>query len=158
MQNSTQSFAQEIITFFDAFKVLLLGAFGGIVSYLRAYSKEKKARPADTTFEFSLMFINSLVGSFIAYLMSSIIPDTTTGYEAIIGFSGITSYQILFLIEDKFADIIISFFTGGFKGAMGAFLNDAKKSAHEFDEKRGNIHPDTGKRRRKTNMSKKDSE
>jgi hypothetical protein len=105
--NNTNYFIALIILFKDVF----LGVIGGAISYLFDFSK---ARRNGTTFAFQLssMFINMALGGFVAYLIGTILESDMQFRDAIIGISGVTSYQILLLAESKFAIWIFNKITG----------------------------------------------
>lgn len=93
------------------FKDVLLGVVGGAIAYLFDFSKARRDGNA-FAFQVSSMLINMALGGFVAYMVGSIVPADTTGRDAIIGLTGVTSYQILLLAESKFATWIFHKITG----------------------------------------------
>ncbi len=93
-------------------KDIALGMAGGVVAYLFDYSRAKRAKDEEFSFMFSSMFINMTMGAFVAYTVGSMLDSSTIGRDAIIGFSGVSAYNILLLAESKFATWIIEKITG----------------------------------------------
>jgi hypothetical protein len=93
-------------------KDVLLGFIGGAVAYLFDYIKARKDGNVEFKFMFTSMLINMMLGAFVAYSVGTFIPVDTTGRDAIIGFSGVTAYNILLLAESKFATWIMDKLTG----------------------------------------------
>jgi len=96
-----------LINVLNSLKDIALGAAGGIVAYLFDYIKARK--DGNTAFQFMItsMLINVILGAFIAYTVGSVIPLDTIGRDAIVGFSGVTAYNILLIAESKFATWIV---------------------------------------------------
>ena len=99
------------------FKDIFLGLVGGLISYLFDYSKAKKNGNEEFIFRVSGMVINMSLGAFVGYVIGTLLPIETTGRDAIIALSGVTSYNILLLAESKFAVWIFERVTG--KGTSG---------------------------------------
>ncbi len=108
--NNTNYFVALIILFKDVF----LGVIGGAVSYLFDFSKARR-NGASFAFQISSMFINMALGGFVAYLIGTILESDMQFRDALIGLSGVTSYQILLLAESKFAMWIFNRITGDSK-------------------------------------------
>ena len=94
------------------FKDILLGLVGGLISYLFDYSKAKKNGNEEFIFRVSGMIINMALGAFVGYVIGTLLPIETTGRDAIIALSGVTSYNILLLAESRFAVWIFERVTG----------------------------------------------
>ena len=94
------------------FKDILLGLVGGLISYLFDYSKAKKNGNEEFIFRVSGMVINMSLGAFVGYVIGTLLPIETTGRDAIIALSGVTSYNILLLAESRFAVWIFERVTG----------------------------------------------
>ena len=85
------------------FKDIFLGLVGGLISYLFDYSKAKRNGNEEFIFRVSGMVINMSLGAFVGYVIGTLLPIETTGRDAIIALSGVTSYNILLLAESRFA-------------------------------------------------------
>ena len=94
------------------FKDIFLGLVGGLVSYLFDYSKAKRNGNEEFIFRVSGMVINMSLGAFVGYVIGTLLPIETTGRDAIIALSGVTSYNILLLAESRFAVWIFERVTG----------------------------------------------
>ena len=93
------------------FKDVLLGLLGGLIAYLFDYKKaDKEGRAA--IFKVSGVVINMALGAFVGYVMGTLLPLDTTGRDAIIALSGVTSYNILLLAESRFATWVFDKVTG----------------------------------------------
>ena len=99
------------------FKDIFLGLVGGLISYLFDYSKAKRNGNEEFIFRVSGMVINMALGAFVGYVIGTLLPIETTGRDAIIALSGVTSYNILLLAESRFAVWIFERVTG--KGTLG---------------------------------------
>lgn len=88
-------------------KDILLGFVGGAVAYLFDYMKARKNGDTEFKFMFTSMLINMCLGAFVAYSVGSFVPMETTGRDAIIGFSGVTAYNIILIAESRFAQWIM---------------------------------------------------
>ena len=94
------------------FKDILLGLVGGLISYLFDYSKAKRNGNEQFIFRVSGMVINMSLGAFVGYVIGTLLPIETTGRDAIIALSGVTSYNILLLAESRFAVWVFERVTG----------------------------------------------
>ena len=94
------------------FKDVFLGLVGGLISYLFDYSKAKKNGNEEFIFRVSGMIINMSLGAFVGYVIGTLLPIETTGRDAIIALSGVTSYNILLLAESRFAVWVFERVTG----------------------------------------------
>ena len=94
------------------FKDIFLGLVGGLISYLFDYSKAKRNGNEEFIFRVSGMVINMSLGAFVGYVIGTLLPIETTGRDAIIALSGVTSYNILLLAESRFAVWIFERVTG----------------------------------------------
>ena len=99
------------------FKDIFLGLVGGLISYLFDYSKAKRNGNEEFIFRVSGMVINMALGAFVGYVIGTLLPIETTGRDAIIALSGVTSYNILLLAESRFAVWIFEKVTS--KGTSG---------------------------------------
>lgn len=88
-------------------KDVVLGFVGGAVAYLFDYTRAKRNGNKEFKFVFTSMLINMCLGAFVAYSVGSFISSDTTGRDAIVGFSGVTAYNIILLAESRFAQWII---------------------------------------------------
>ncbi len=93
------------------FKDVFLGLVGGLVAYLFDYKKADKEGRA-TIFKVSGVIINMALGAFVGYVMGTLLPLDTTGRDAIVALSGVTSYNILLLAESRFATWVFDKVTG----------------------------------------------
>ena len=94
------------------FKDIFLGLVGGLISYLFDYSKAKRNGNEEFIFRVSGMVINMALGAFVGYVIGTLLPIESTGRDAIIALSGVTSYNILLLAESRFAVWIFERVTG----------------------------------------------
>jgi uncharacterized membrane protein len=108
--------SQESISIYikvwDALKDILLGATGGMVGYLLDYITAQRridnGEKVIFIFRYTSLFINMILGAFVAHIVGDILNEDFGDYRnAIIGLSGVTSYQILILAESKFANYIV---------------------------------------------------
>lgn len=93
------------------FRDIMLGLVGGAVAYLFDFSRAKREENA-FRFQISSMLINMILGAFVAYMVGTLIAQDTTGRDAIVGISGVTSYQILLVAESRFVTWIVKKMTG----------------------------------------------
>lgn len=109
-------FSQESIgiymKIFDSLKDVLIGAIGGMIGYLLDYitaqKKKDNGEKVVFIFRYTSLFINMILGAFVAHIVGDILNEDFGDYRnAIIGLSGVTSYQILILAESKFANYIV---------------------------------------------------
>jgi hypothetical protein len=98
-------------------KDVLLGGMGGIVAYMFDYSRQKK-QLEEVKWSNGAMFINMVIGAFVAYSLATFIPIDTSGRDGIVGFIGVSSYAILGIVESRFAKLILDRFIGGNNGRM----------------------------------------
>ncbi len=106
---------EDIVTITNiliAFKDIILGVAGGAVAYLFDYIKSRRNDQVGFPFMPSSMLINMLLGAFVAYTVGTLLPLDITGRDAMVGFSGLTAYNILLVAESKFAEWIIDKLTG----------------------------------------------
>ena len=109
------------------FKDVFLGLVGGLISYLFDYSKAKKNGNEEFIFRVSGMIINMSLGAFVGYVIGTLLPIETTGRDAIIALSGVTSYNILLLAESRFAVWV-------FEKVIGKDTSDNKGSRDGMDD------------------------
>ena len=109
------------------FKDIFLGLVGGLISYLFDYSKAKKNGNEEFIFRVSGMIINMALGAFVGYVIGTLLPIETTGRDAIIALSGVTSYNILLLAESRFAVWV-------FEKVIGKDTSDNKGSRDGMDD------------------------
>ena len=109
------------------FKDILLGLVGGLISYLFDYSKAKRNGNEEFIFRVSGMVINMSLGAFVGYVIGTLLPIETTGRDAIIALSGVTSYNILLLAESRFAVWV-------FEKVIGKDTSDNKGSKDGMDD------------------------
>lgn len=109
-------FSQESISVYiklwDAIKDLAIGAIGGMVGYLLDYITAQRKRDNGEkvvfVFRYTSLFINMILGAFVAHIVGDVLNEDFGDYRnAIIGLSGVTSYQILIVAESKFANYIV---------------------------------------------------
>ena len=109
-------FSQESIgiymKIFDSLKDILIGAIGGMIGYLLDYitaqKKKDNGEKVIFIFRYTSLFINMILGAFVAHIVGDILNEDFGDYRnAIIGLSGVTSYQILILAESKFVNYIV---------------------------------------------------
>jgi len=96
-------------------KDILLGISGGAVAYLFDYSKAKREGDDKFRFLLSSMLINMTLGAFVAYTVGSMLPADMSYRDAIIGFSGVTAYNIILLAESRFAEWLVNKLQNGTK-------------------------------------------
>ena len=109
------------------FKDVFLGLVGGLISYLFDYSKAKRNGNEEFIFRVSGMVINMALGAFVGYVIGTLLPIETTGRDAIIALSGVTSYNILLLAESRFAVWI-------FEKVIGKDTSDNKGQRDGMDD------------------------
>ena len=109
------------------FKDIFLGLVGGLISYLFDYSKAKRNGNEEFIFRVSGMIINMSLGAFVGYVIGTLLPIETTGRDAIIALSGVTSYNILLLAESRFAVWV-------FEKVIGKDTSDNKGSRDGMDD------------------------
>lgn len=109
-------FSQESVSIYlklwDDTKDILIGAIGGMIGYLLDYITAQRKRDNGEKvifiFRYTSLFINMILGAFVAHIVGDILNEDFGDYRnAIIGLSGVTSYQILIVAESKFANYIV---------------------------------------------------
>lgn len=108
MQNEYIEIATSL---FKATKEVLLAGAGGVVAYMYDYTRLSKDNP-DYKWSSKSMIINMCIGSFVGYTVGSFIPIDFAYRDGMIGFSGVSAYTIIGLIESKFAAMLIEKITG----------------------------------------------
>lgn len=95
----------SLLALFSLIKDAVLGLLGGLVAYLFDYSKsEKKAENGiPPNFKTSSMFIHMFLGAFVGFVCGTLIPADTFGRVAIVALSGVSSFNLLMLVESRFA-------------------------------------------------------
>jgi len=96
------------------FKDLLLGVVGGAIAYLFDYSKADREGQA-FAFQMSSLLVNMALGGFVAYLVGTLLANDINYRDAVVGLTGVTSYQILLIAESKFAIWVFDKLTGDSK-------------------------------------------
>ena len=104
-------YVDAIITICKAMKEILFAGAGGIVAYMYDYTQISKNNN-EYKWSYRAMFINMFVGSFVGYTIGSFIPIEYAYRDGIIGFSGVSAYTIIGIIESRFASWIIGKVTG----------------------------------------------
>ena len=100
-----------VITVCKAMKEIIFAGAGGIVAYMYDYTQISKTN-SEYKWSYRAMFINMFVGSFVGYTIGSFIPVDYAYRDGIIGFSGVSAYTIIGIIESRFASWIIGKVTG----------------------------------------------
>jgi len=100
--------AHDVYIAFGSIKDILLGMSGGAIAYLFDYSRAKRSGDDKFKFLLSSMLINIALGAFVAYIVGSGLPIDLVYRDAIIGFSGVTAYNIILLAESRFAEWLIN--------------------------------------------------
>jgi len=99
--------AESIVVTIVGLKDIVLGLAGGMVAYLFDYSRASREGDTQFVFRFSSMIINMLLGAFVAYTVGTLLPTDISYRDAVIGFSGVTAYNILLIAESRFANWVI---------------------------------------------------
>ena len=102
----------DTFMYLGALKDILLGAIGGIVTYLFAYEKAKRGGNK-IVFSFTSLTINITLGCFVAYLVGTALPLDVQFRDIIISFSALSAYNILLLVESRFAEWLLYKVTKG---------------------------------------------
>lgn len=102
----------DTFMYLGALKDILLGAVGGVITYLFAYEKAKRGG-SKIVFSFTSLTINITLGCFVAYLIGTALPLDVQFRDIIISFSALSAYNILLLVESRFAEWLLSKFTKG---------------------------------------------
>lgn len=100
-----------IINIAKAGKEVILAGAGGTVAYLYDYTKTSKTNEMHK-WSNKALFINTILGAFVGYVVGSLIPIDVTYRDAIIAFSGVSAFTIIGIIESRFAVWIIERVTG----------------------------------------------
>lgn len=87
----------------DLLRDILLGAVGGIASYLFDM-KQARDKKEDIKFSLTTLSINVFLGCFVGYMVGTLLDASITGRDAIVSFSGFTAFGILVFIQSKFAE------------------------------------------------------
>ncbi len=104
--------SQDLVFIVSNIKDILLGVVGGLVAYLFDYTKAKRNGDDEFVFQFTSMLVNIVLGAFVAYIVGTTLDTDIRYRDAIIGLSGVTAYNIIYLAESKFAEWIIARITG----------------------------------------------
>ena len=97
-----------LLSTFTISKGVVLSAFGGIVAYTLRYLEEKK-EVDDAKFDFSIAFIHVILGIFVGYNVSLVVPNEFEFRDIVISFTGFVSYPILRLFENVFVMKMIKY-------------------------------------------------
>ena len=94
-----------------AAKEIILSGAGGIVAYMYSFLRQSKD---DSSYAWSnrTLLINMCIGSFVGYTIGSFIPLDYAYRDGLIGFSGVSAYTIIGLIESRFAVWMVEKITG----------------------------------------------
>ena len=113
-------YVDTIISLFKAIRELLFAGAGGCVAYMYDYTTLSKSN-SEHKWSWKTFFINMFISSFVGYTIGSFIPIDYAYRDGIIGFSGVSAYTIIGLVESKFASFVVDKLTGG------GFRNEDKK-------------------------------
>jgi len=103
----------ELVTnLFKAMKEILFAGAGGVVAYMYDYTRMSKEN-SEYKWSNKAMLINMFIGSFVGYTIGSFIPVDYAYRDGIIGFSGVSAYTIIGIVESRFATWIVGKMTGG---------------------------------------------
>ena len=91
-------------------KDVVLGLVGGLIAYVFSYSKAERSGTEAMVFKVSSMIINMILGAFVGFVCGTLLPVDTVGRDAIVALSGVTSYNILLLVESRFANWVFEKF------------------------------------------------
>ena len=100
-----------IINVAKAGKEIILAGTGGVVAYLYDYTKTSKINELHK-WSNKALFINTIIGAFVGYVVGSLVPMEVTYRDAIIAFSGVSAFTIIGIVESRFAIFIIERLTG----------------------------------------------
>ena len=93
-----------------------LGAIGGFIAYMFDYIKAVRAIDSGVevsfVFRWSSLFILVIMGAFVAHLVGTVIGSETYARDIVIALSGMTAYNIIFLADSRFAEVIMNKFLG----------------------------------------------
>jgi outer membrane receptor for monomeric catechols len=87
----------------DITKDVILGACGGVVSYLFDYRKANKNGNTTFVFKFSYLLVNMVLGMFVSYSVGMFVPIDVLGRDAYIGLAGFSAFSILVIAESRAA-------------------------------------------------------
>ena len=102
----------DTFMYLGALKDILLGAVGGVITYLFAYEKAKRGG-SKIVFSFASLTINIALGCFVAYLVGTSLPLDIQFRDIVISFSALSAYNILLLVESRFAEWLLNKFIKG---------------------------------------------
>ena len=105
-------YVDAVIGLVKAAKEILFAGAGGIVAYMYVYTKLSKEN-SEYKWSNRAMFINMFIGSFVGYTIGSFIPLEYAYRDGIIGFSGVSAYNIIGIVGSRFATWIVDKVTGG---------------------------------------------
>lgn len=105
-------YIDAVIGLAKAAKEILFAGAGGIVAYMYDYTRLSKEN-SEYKWSYKAMFINMFIGSFVGYTIGSFIPLEYVYRDGIIGFSGVSAYTIIGIVESRFATWIVDKVTGG---------------------------------------------
>ena len=108
VRNETVELVLNIV---KAGKEIILAGTGGVVAYLYDYTRISKIDGAHR-WSNKALFINTILGAFVGYVVGSLIPVDVTYRDAIIAFSGVSAFTIIGIVESRFAVFIIERVTG----------------------------------------------
>ena len=100
-----------VIDILKAGKEIILAGAGGVVAYLYDYTRMSKTN-ATHKWSNKALFINTVLGAFVGYVVGSLIPMEVTYRDAIIAFSGVSAFTIIGVVESRFAIWLIERLTG----------------------------------------------
>ena len=100
-----------IINVAKAGKEIILAGTGGVVAYLYDYTRVSRTND-EHKWSNKALFINTILGAFVGYVIGSLIPIDVTYRDAIIAFSGVSAFTIIGIVESRFAVYIIERLTG----------------------------------------------
>ena len=100
-----------VLNILKAGKEIILAGTGGVVAYLYDYTRISRTNN-EHRWSNKALFINTILGAFVGYVVGSLIPIDVTYRDAIIAFSGVSAFTIIGIIESRFAVWIIERLTG----------------------------------------------
>lgn len=97
-------------------KDVWLGSVGGFISYIYDYTKSRRDSEANNTedkfkFKLSSLFVNIAMGAFVGYCSGIFLENDIRVRDAIIAFSGVFAYNVLYATESKFVINLIEILT-----------------------------------------------
>ena len=108
VRNETVELVLNIV---KAGKEIILAGTGGVVAYLYDYTRIVKTNDMHK-WSNKALFINTIIGAFVGYVVGSLVPMEVTYRDAIIAFSGVSAFTIIGIVESRFAVFIIERLTG----------------------------------------------